>query len=190
MPDIAFRSTEEFKNLDGQSMPSEELLRGIFKNARFDTRFYREVERYENPNFGVNEDEHGNREEGYERKGKFLISAALEPPASSLDDFDTWYRDEHLSFLARSPSFIRTRRYELVEGSTLNEFQRTEPEDGIPRFLALHEYSGTELPWKVLEESARTEWAERVMGGLVKNEVGWYVVKREYEEGEWGTVGT
>lgn len=48
MSDIEFRETPEFKGLDGQSEPSKELLEGIFKQARFDTRFYEEVQVFEN----------------------------------------------------------------------------------------------------------------------------------------------
>lgn len=118
-----------------------------------------------------------------------LISAALEPPptASTLTSFDSWYRDEHIAVLARAPGYVRTRRYELVSGTALTRFERTEPE--IPRFLALHEFAGEELPWKELDESAQTEWAKEVMGGLVRSEVGWYKRKRVYEEGDWGSVG-
>lgn len=48
MPDIEYRNTDDFKGLDGQSEPAKELLEGIFKNVRFDTRFYREVQFFEN----------------------------------------------------------------------------------------------------------------------------------------------
>lgn len=43
MPDVWYRLTDEFRGLDGQSRPSEELLRDVFEQARFDTRFYEEV---------------------------------------------------------------------------------------------------------------------------------------------------
>ena len=43
MPDTEYRMTAEFKGLDGQSKPNEELLKGVFEQARFDTRFYEEV---------------------------------------------------------------------------------------------------------------------------------------------------
>jgi hypothetical protein len=45
MPEIGFRESEEFKGLDGQSVPKKDLLEGVFRQARFDTRFYEEVER-------------------------------------------------------------------------------------------------------------------------------------------------
>jgi len=61
--------------------------------------------------------------------------------------------------------------------------------DTAPRYLALHEFSGEVLPWKELEASGQTEWAKKVMGSLVKEEVGLYEVKRVYSEEEWGSVG-
>jgi hypothetical protein len=178
MSDISYRNHADFRNLDGQSKPSEELLEDIFKNARFDTRFYTETQVYSNPHTSP-----------FPGPARILISAALEPAADALSDFDAWYREEHLDVLSRAPGYIRTRRYELVSGTSLDEFERTSPK--IPKYLALHEFDcGDEgLPWKELGESAETEWAERVMGNLVREEVGWYTRKRVYEEEEWGSVG-
>lgn len=180
MDDIEYRKHPDFLALDGQSPPSQDLLDGIFKNARFDTRFYEEVQVYTNPNPTTNPSPNSKN---------FLLSAALEPPSdtASTADFDKWYRDEHLDVLVQAPGYVRTRRYELVHGTTLDGFERSEP--GPARFLALHEFEAEALPWKELGASAETEWAKRVMGGLVKEEVGWYVKKREYPESEWGRVG-
>jgi hypothetical protein len=170
MSDIEYKDSAEFKALDGQSPPSQELLDGIFKNARFDTRFYTEAQSYSNPNSPS------------PGPSTFLISAALEPPPDAVSDFDTWYRQEHLDVLSRAPGFVRTRRYELVFGTSLTNFERSSPE--IPKYLALHEFEGKELPWKELQECAETEWATRVMGNLAKSEIGWYKSKRVYEESE------
>lgn len=177
MNDIEYRKHEDFRALDGQSPPSQELLDGIFRNARFDTRFYSQVQVYSNPNIPTTSP----------NSKRFVISAALEPPVDAVEDFDRWYREEHLDVLARAPGYVGTRRYELVNGTTLNEFERIEP--GAPKYLALHEFEAEELPWKELGASAETEWAKRVMGGLVKVEAGWYVKKRDYPESEWGRVG-
>ncbi|KAF2184052.1 hypothetical protein K469DRAFT_709933 [Zopfia rhizophila CBS 207.26] len=64
MSDIGFRETREFMGLDGQSVPREELLEGVFRQARFDTRFYEEIRYYE--------------EEGGAVKGGLWAEAALE----------------------------------------------------------------------------------------------------------------
>ena len=47
MPDIAFRHTEEFAGLDGQSEPNKDLLDKVFKNARFETRFLELIQTHE-----------------------------------------------------------------------------------------------------------------------------------------------
>ncbi|KAH4936716.1 hypothetical protein HBI79_070640 [Parastagonospora nodorum] len=178
MTDVDYRNSPAFRALNGQTPPPQELLDEIFKNARFDTRFYQEVQNYENPNVT-----------GAPADGAFLISAALQPPASTeaIADFNKWYADEHLAMLAKAPGYVRTRRYELVDGTRLDGFERSTPH--IPKFLALHEFGGEALPWGELQASAETEWAKRVMGGLVGSEIGWFACKRRYEEGVWGEVG-
>ncbi|KAH7377668.1 hypothetical protein BKA66DRAFT_422017 [Pyrenochaeta sp. MPI-SDFR-AT-0127] len=168
MPDIEYRNTDDFKSLDGQSEPSQNLLEGVFKNARFDTRFYEEVQVFENE--GVQKGQH--RCLRYVGPATFILSAVLQPAAGAEPDFDAWYREEHIAILSRAPGFVRTRRYELVSGTTLDKFKRVEPE--IPKYLALHEFEGDVLP---------------VMGGLVGEEVGWYRLKRKYAESEWGSIG-
>jgi hypothetical protein len=173
MPDVEYKNSTDFRALDGQSPPSQDLLDGIFKNARFDTRFYAQVQSHAAPSPAG--------------PTSFMISAALEPPAEAAADFDAWYRDEHIALLARAPAFVRTRRYELVSGTTLEAFERSVPE--IPRYLALHEFAGEVLPWKELEESTQTQWAKKITGGLFGEEVGWYVPKRVYAEEQWAGVG-
>jgi hypothetical protein len=71
----------------------------------------------------------------------------------------------------------------------LEDFQFGDAIETAPRYLAMHEFSGEVLPWKELQASVETEWAKKVMGGLVKEEIGWYEVKRLYGEEEWGQVG-
>lgn len=49
MSDVEYRNSAAFRALNGQTAPAQELLDGVFKNARFDTRFYEEVQCFENP---------------------------------------------------------------------------------------------------------------------------------------------
>jgi len=81
MPSLSYRESAAFKGLDGQSEPGAELLEGIFKCARFDTRFYEEVQDFR--------PEKSARVEGGNGK-KFVLSAALEPPEGAEQDFDDW----------------------------------------------------------------------------------------------------
>lgn len=167
MPDIEYRHTKQFKGLDGQSEPKQELLENVFKQARFDTRFYEEVQIYES--------------EGAKKgPAKYLISAALQPAAGQDEDFDKWYRQEHLKVLSEAPEYRRSRRYKVANATMLDQFVRKAPE--VPQYLALHEFDGEDLPWKELGASAETEWAKRIMENLRKEEIGWYRLKRVYAE--------
>ena len=171
MPDIDYRNTSEFKALDGQSKPEESLLKGVFEQARFDTRFYRETQVYP-----PGQEESGNG------RGNLFISAALQPASGAEEDFEKWYREEHCRMLAQCKGYVRTRRYELVHASTLDRFVRSEPEVGtqVARFLALHEFEAEDWDWDGLGRSAVTEWAKKVMGNLGIEEIGWYARKRIY----------
>jgi hypothetical protein len=181
-PNIAYRDSEDFKGISTKSVPSKELIETIYKNTRYDVRFYEQVQLVS----GEKQDTTKTSD-----PGKFIISAALQPPrdASSAADLDAWYREEHIPMLARAPGFVRSRRFELANASVLEDFQWSDAMETAPRYLALHEFGGDALPWKELQESAQTEWAKKVMGGLAKEEVGWYEVRRVYSESEWGHVG-
>jgi len=55
--------------------------------------------------------------------------------------------------------------------------------DNPPTYLALHEFESEALPAEELQKTAETEWAKRVMGGIVGTEVGVYRLL-----GAWGDV--
>ncbi|KAF2714457.1 hypothetical protein K504DRAFT_339823, partial [Pleomassaria siparia CBS 279.74] len=95
MPDVGYRQTREFKGLDGQSEPREELLESVFRRARFDTRFWEGVQEFGKP-VG-----HG--------PANLLVSVALQPAPGADDDFDAWYREEHLLELSKCPGYRRSR---------------------------------------------------------------------------------
>lgn len=87
------------------------------------------------------------------------------------------------------PGFVRSRRYEIASTYKLEKLQPTDLMDQVPKYLALHEFSGETLPWDAFKESLSTEWSKKVLGSLEKKETGWYKVKRVYPESEWGHIG-
>ncbi|KAG9193724.1 hypothetical protein G6011_03759 [Alternaria panax] len=178
-PDLSYKDSAGFK---GITPPNADLIENVYKNTRFDIRFYEQVQVAEGPSPSSSSSS---------SPPKFLISAALDPPrdAASTDDFDAWYRQEHIPMLQRAPGFVRSRRFKLSTATVIDEFKVGDVTGEAPRFLALHEFSGETLPWKEIGESTQTEWAKRVWGGLVTEEVGWYETGRVYSESEWGQVG-
>ncbi|KAI1488897.1 hypothetical protein F5X96DRAFT_44704 [Biscogniauxia mediterranea] len=93
---------------------------------------------------------------GDDDRPKTLLCVGLEPRDGGDDDLDAWFREEHLDFLAASPSYRRCTRYVL----------RSSGAGGPPRFLALHEYDceTKDLPTDRLAVSCETDWAKRVLG--------------------------
>jgi hypothetical protein len=72
--------------------------------------------------------------------------------------FDAWYTEEHIPALHAIPGWNRTRRYVLRDGNA-------------PRFLALHELSGTEpFDTDAYRAATSTPWRSRVMASVTRSE--------------------
>ncbi|KAF2104647.1 hypothetical protein NA57DRAFT_70854 [Rhizodiscina lignyota] len=185
MEDVGFRFSPEFKGLDGQTKPKGNLLEEVFSKARFETRFAEERQ--------VDE-----REGARKGPAPLLISAFLKPPkdAASEEEFDRFYREEHIPLISKVPGYVRTRRYRLCpdpeSSSVLHEFQREDvTHTTSPTWLALHEFDLPQqsvetvqgFPMKDLIKTDETEWAKSVVGRLEGMEAGWFKLKRVY--GEW-----
>jgi len=166
MPDIEFRGSREFQGLDGQSEPKKELLEGVFKQARFDTRFYECIQVHE-------------KEGAKKGPASLIISAALTPAAGKEADLDAWYRQEHLPLIGECTGYRRSRRFKLVNATALDEFKRIEPR--VPSYLAVHEFDGDELPMAELVKVDETKWSKKVVAELELMEAGFYKLKRMYE---------
>jgi len=130
IPDLAFLQTDEFRAVP---MVHEMLPEGgpIHKFASFDARYYKKTQVYE--------------KEGKTRPGRGINinSAAIQPAEGMEEEFDMWYREEHLEQVSNEPGWIRSTRFELVfkvgdEGK--------EDTDVTPKFLAIHEFEADGLP--------------------------------------------
>ncbi|OJD28214.1 hypothetical protein ACJ73_00397 [Blastomyces percursus] len=75
------------------------------------------------------------------------------------DEFNKWYREEHLPLLSEVPGWLRTRRFvsSAVEPTPVREY------------LSLHEYESHDGPsGPELKAVNATPWRERVMANVVK----------------------
>lgn len=109
---------------------------------------------------------------------RLIISAAMQPPKSQEDDFNDWYRDEHYRTLSECKHYVRTRRYKLAKTIA-------PPGDEAPTFLTIHEFDcgPGELDAEGLGKSGATEWSQKIMGNLEKNET-----KVWGKMGGWGDI--
>lgn len=103
------------------------------------------------------------------------LSAGLTPAVGTDADFDAWYKEEHYGTLSECTGYVRTRRYKLIKA--------LRADNGPAVYLALHEFEGESLPLEQLAKTAETPWASKVMGSLVKSEIGAYKIF-----GKWGEV--
>ena len=105
-----------------------------------------------------------------------MITAEAQP--EDPDDYDAWFRSEHIAQLASYPGYRRTLRYRL--GSKTPQAK----EGDTPLFLAMHEVDDAEGWMEGRAEAAKvarpSEWAVRnVKGCRVFVVRGWRLVGSE-----------
>jgi hypothetical protein len=177
MNDVDFRESAEFRGLDGQSKPKDDLLERIFKNAMFETRF---GELLSNDDKGI-------------KKGpaRLIVSATMTAAnREAADDIERFYEQEHVREVAKCPGYIRTRRFRWVDSTVLKEFERlpAEPIEDRISVVALHEFDADYFPMEGMLKADETAWTAHILkslkvGGL---EAGFYRLKKVY--GDWNSA--
>ncbi|KAF2101990.1 hypothetical protein NA57DRAFT_73430 [Rhizodiscina lignyota] len=83
-------------------------------------------------------------------RAKGIVTVAMEPAEGTDDDFDDWYRKQHLDMISMCRGYHRSTRYKKLDGSK-------------PRYLAIHEYETTDFPGDQLKVVVGTEWSKKVI---------------------------
>lgn len=94
----------------------------VQKVAVFKPRMYEKVQTFETSDSPARE------------IGNTVIAVGMEP--GDEEDFDEWYRKQHLDMLSMCKGYRRCTRYRRLDVQKGDE-------SGAPRFLALHEYACT-----------------------------------------------
>ncbi|KAM0328744.1 hypothetical protein ACHAQA_005157 [Verticillium albo-atrum] len=178
MDDIAFTQTDEFKNIRVHS----DMLPGggpIYDLAEIDVRYYNLIQVYDPTNKGPGHT-------------KTILSAQVElGPDLSAEEFDRWYREEHLEKMAQVEGFLRTTRFKLayarsnaqsraLKGLATAEEEAPRP----PTWLALHEYSG-DLDMQKMMELTDSEWARKVISKLKVAQMPVYGIVKAHGQKDW-----
>jgi hypothetical protein len=170
MRDVEFRNTAEFKGLDGQTVPKDDLLETVFKNAKFQTRFGTQ-EQIDHPG---------------SKPANLVISATLTAKdAETFAEMDKFYREEHVPLISKCPGYVRTRRYKYVDTTVLNEFERADAYPvGPMSWLALHEFEGPYFHMDEIVKVDDTDWTRKILANLAEGgmEAGFFRLKRVYGE--------
>ncbi|KAK4543639.1 hypothetical protein LTR36_005284 [Oleoguttula mirabilis] len=136
-PDLAksveeTRSSKTFDNTD------------IYEHIHFDLRGYEKIQTFEG---------YGHADKSGKERGQTIVCVAMEPAEGQDQDFEDWYRRQHLDMLAMCRGYRRTTRYKKLDGQK-------------PRYLALHEYAckADELPADQVKQVVATEWSQKIVG--------------------------
>ena len=97
-----------------------------------------------------------------------ILFVALTPAEGGDEDFERWYREEHLQMYSTITHFRRTTRYELISSVRRN----------VPKYLAIHEFESKVIPLDQLARARGTEWAKKVLSGVQNKERGVYELVR------------
>ncbi|TKA62772.1 hypothetical protein B0A49_09097 [Cryomyces minteri] len=140
LDDLALLESEKFKNIP---LTSDVLPGGgeAFENIEFAIRTYLPIQKFE-----------GQIEKS--GRGNCIICVAMEPAEGTDEEFDEWYRKQHLDMLSMVRGYRRTTRYKLAPGN----------DSSLPRYLALHEYDDSDVPGDQLKLVVGTEWSKKIIG--------------------------
>lgn len=86
----------------------------------------------------------------------FILNVQVEPADD--EDYNEFYREEHLHMLSKVPGYRRSQRYELVSSTNVHRSK-------IPRFMAVHEFEHlNSLDGPELREADASPNTHRVFG--------------------------
>ncbi|KAI3326803.1 hypothetical protein HD806DRAFT_418319 [Xylariaceae sp. AK1471] len=115
----------------------------IYDFIHFELKPYVKTQTYEG---------YGHEKDSGEQRGRTLVCVAIEAADGQDEDFDAWYRKQHLDMIGMCKGFRRCTRYRRKDGV-------------CPRFLALYEYDCApgDLPTEQITQACATEWSEKIL---------------------------
>ncbi len=66
-----------------------------------------------------------------------MVAACATPVENGEEDFDAWYRKEHLYEISKCPGYRRTRRFMLVDIAQVGPGAQQKGLSAMPKYIAL-----------------------------------------------------
>ncbi|KAK5717026.1 hypothetical protein LTR17_016168 [Elasticomyces elasticus] len=150
LEDLDFLQTDEFFSIPvhHDSIPGSHA---IFDFGDFDTRYYKFVQHYE-------------AENAKSGQPNFVIAAAFTPTDD--EDYENWYRQEHLKEISGITGWRKTQRYALTFARQNRKPVAEKELDEPPKFLTLHYFDGESLPEQELAGAGGSEWTKKQLGSM------------------------
>ena len=144
LEDAAFLESPKFDKFVEDTSISKTLDNtNIDEHIHFELRGYEKIQTFEG---------YGNAGKSGSDRGQTVICVAMEPAEGQDQEFDEWYRKQHLDMLSMCRGFLRSTRYKKLNGEK-------------PKYLALHEYSckPKDIPADQVKQVVATEWTQKIL---------------------------
>ncbi|ESK90908.1 alpha beta [Moniliophthora roreri MCA 2997] len=114
--------------------------------------------------------------------GKFILLAGAEVKPEIEDDFNKWYREEHVVYLQKFPGWLRCRRYKLFDNLNKGVLEGVGTLK-VCKYLAIHEFSEDGfMESEVFKGSVETSWVRQIATGVTNQEVRYLRLHRIYQK--------
>ncbi|RMZ71832.1 hypothetical protein GMOD_00009175 [Pyrenophora seminiperda CCB06] len=181
--------------VDKTYTPPDEVMNGVFKESRFDTRTYRELKRWQDEEWKgeggsgkmTSPDEGGAGLMNPEDIEDVACVTAMEWSIVADKEADVlkYYMEVVGPLIAQSPDVLRFRLFQVDSATTIQGNQYTQKESKkLHKFFTMVELASEEWPWDVVVELAEDEqWkAYFDTDAVVKWQVSNFLVKQAYHE--------
>ncbi|KAK6063489.1 putative alpha/beta hydrolase [Seiridium cupressi] len=159
LDDLGIMKSDDMKNIKARS----DLLPGtgnIYDLADFDSRFDSLIQVYDPTGKG----------KGHARS---VISVQIQlKQGGDVEDFDRWYREEHLGLVSKATGYLRTTRFKLVAAMTNPQMRASqglpatdEPETERCTWLGIHEFAVENPDLQEIRKLTASPWTDRIYEG-------------------------
>jgi len=160
--------TDEYKSL--REKASKQEFDVVSRLQKLDRRVYTQISSLAHPTTAPSS-----------LPGKYLLVVSLEPTPEGEAEFNKWYEEEHMGLVAKTPGWLRGRRYRLVDRTELaGKADKSNAVSAIP-YLAVHEWDRPDfLEQPELKHATSTPWRTEVTKTIVRREARTFELYRNF----------
>lgn len=120
--------------------------------------------------------------------GKFLYIVAMQPIADKPEaeaEFNRWYEEEHIPLLSKTPGWLRSRRYKLVDHAELSGKGGDRALKPPMTYLAVHDWDrGDFREAPEFKTATSTPWVEEIVKNVVDRERRLFTIHKAFKKAQ------